>query len=180
MWSSGWTTSVVSYVKPLGGMHLCPIPKLLSLRAVHLPGGLYLGAALSQGTGWGLKNGVCILRPLVWFFLQGSSGSALLALCESAHCPISFSLSPLLPLGMDTLAYVLPMVHLSAFPLSLLPAVLMRVWKDRMLVSPFWPFHHIVLRFGVSPRAASLGDLGSISQKHCYLSMVTSSIEFYW
>ncbi len=77
----------------------------------------------------------------VW---QGSSGSALLALSETAHCPISFSLSPLLPLGMETLAYVL-MVHLSAFPLSLLPAVLMRVREDRVLVSPFWPFHHIVL-----------------------------------
>ncbi len=62
---------------------------------------------------------------------------------ETSHCPLWFSLTHPAPLAMDAMAQTWPRLHLYAFPpIALLPGVLERVRRDRvllLLIAPRWP-----------------------------------------
>lgn len=107
--------TLVSYLNRLGGLHSCPQCRLarcvllwaqtefLSVRAVHIPGHLNLGADLLSKQA--LEAREWKLHPQVVSFIWKRFGEVdLFALSMTTHCPLLFSLSPLLPLGVDALA----------------------------------------------------------------------------
>ncbi len=118
--------------------------KFLSLRTVHVPGILNLTADfLSRQK----------LRPGEWMLnhqtvsqildLFGKAEVDLFASQESSQCPLWFSLSSPMTLGIDAFAHWWPNVMLYAFPpIKLIPAVLCRVKVSSarlLLIAPFWP-----------------------------------------
>ncbi len=62
---------------------------------------------------------------------------------ETSHCPLWFSLTHPAPLGPDVMVQTWPRLFLYAFsPIVLLPGVLERVCRDRvllLLIAPWWP-----------------------------------------
>ncbi len=145
-------STVVSYMNRQGRLHSRPLCRLArrvllwaqtkfpSIRAVHVPGRLNSGADLlsrqSQEDGW------VEIAPQVVSLIWQRFG--LFASSMTTHCPLWFSLSPPLPLGLDALAHEWPKTNLYAFPpIRLLPVVLFRVRSDKvehlLLVAPWWP-----------------------------------------
>jgi hypothetical protein len=150
------STSVVSYINHQGGLRSRPLyklahqilvwsqGKLLSLRAVHIPGHLNIGADVLSRQG--PRPGEWMLHPEVVKQIWKVFGQAqvdLFATRESAQCPLWFSLAPPAPAGLDAMAQTWPRLRLYAFPpIALLPGVLARVRRDAvslLLVAPFWP-----------------------------------------
>ncbi len=118
--------------------------KFLSLRAVHVPGILNLAADfLSRQK---LRPGEWMLNrqtvSQIWN-LFGEAEVDLFASQESSQCPLWFSLSFPMTLGIDAFAHPWPNVCLYAFPpVKLIPAVLCRVKVSGaclLLIAPFWP-----------------------------------------
>jgi len=149
-------TSVVSYINHQGGLRSRPLYKLarqillwsqgkiLSLRAIYLPGYLNQGADILSRQG--PRPGEWSLHPEVVELLWEHFGRAevdLFASRETSHCPLWFSLSQPAPLGLDAMVHPWPRSRLYAFPpIALLPGVLERVRRDGLsllLIAPFWP-----------------------------------------
>ncbi len=149
-------TAVVSYINHQGGLRSRPLyrlahqilvwsqSKLLSLRAVYIPGHLNVGAdSLSRQGPW---PGEWMLHPEVVKHIWRVFGQAqvdLFATQETAQCPLWYSLVHPAPLGLDAMVQMWPRLRLYAFPpIALLPGVLERVCRDGvrlLLVAPFWP-----------------------------------------
>ncbi len=138
-------TAVVSYINHQGGLHPRPLyrlayqilgwsqDKLLSLRAVHTPGHLNMGADILSRQG--PRPGEWMLHPdgvkQSWRVF-GQAEVDLFATQETAQCPLWYSLIHPAPL--------LRLYTLS--PIALLPGLLARVRRDEvslLLVAPFWP-----------------------------------------
>ncbi|KAI2645137.1 Transposon Ty3-G Gag-Pol polyprotein [Labeo rohita] len=149
-------TSVVSYINHQGGLRSRPLyklahqilvwsqDKLLSLRAVYVPGHLNLGAdiLLRQGP----RPGEWMLHPEVVKQIWRVFGPAqvdLFATRENTQCPLWYSLVHPAPLGLDAMVQTWPRLRLYASPpIALLPGVLERVRRDGvslLLVAPYWP-----------------------------------------
>ncbi len=149
-------TPVVSYINHQGGLrsrHLYRLAhqvlvwaqgKLLSLRAVYIPGHLNVGADTLSRQGplsgeWMLHTEV--VKPIWRVF--GQAQVDLFATQETAQCPLWYSLLHPAPLGLDAMVQTGPRLRLYAFPpVALLPGVLERVRRDGvrlLLVAPFWP-----------------------------------------
>ncbi len=118
--------------------------KFLSLRAVHVPGILNLADDfLSRQK---LRPGEWMLNrqtvSQIWY-LFGKAEVDLFASQESSQCPLWFSLSFPMTLGIDAFAHPWPNVSLYVFPpIKLIPAVLFRVKVSSarlLLIAPFWP-----------------------------------------
>lgn len=150
-------STVVAYINRQGGtrsLHLHELakkiimwcsPRLLSIRATHVPGVLNRGAdLLSRGNP---LYGEWRLHPQVVGQIWQRYGQAavdLYASWENTHCPLFFSLSEAdAPLGVDALSHPWPNVLLYAFPpLSLISPTLTRVREQGLsliLVAPWWP-----------------------------------------
>ncbi len=117
--------------------------KFLSLREVHVPQVLNLAADfLSRQK---LRSGEWMLNRRMVDQIWERFGKAevdLFASQESTQCPLRFSLSHPMSLGIDVLARPCPDMKLYAFPpVKLILAVLRRVKTCglRLLVAPFWP-----------------------------------------
>ncbi|KAI2668352.1 Transposon Ty3-G Gag-Pol polyprotein [Labeo rohita] len=149
-------TSVVSYINHQGGLRSRPLyklahqilvwsqGKLLSLRAVYVPGHLNLGADILSRQG--PRPGEWMLHPEVVKQIWRVFGPAqvdLFATRENTQCPLWCSLVHPAPLGLDAMVQTWPRLRLYAFPpIALLPGVLERVRRDGvslLLVAPFWP-----------------------------------------
>ncbi|XP_077061833.1 uncharacterized protein LOC143714498 [Siphateles boraxobius] len=149
-------TSVVSYINHQGGLRsrrlyklarqilLWSQGKLLSLRAMYLPG--YLNVVADSLSRQGPRPGEWRLHPEVVELLWLSFGRAevdLFASKETTHCHRWFSITLPAPLGLDAMVQPWPRSRLYAFPpIALLPGVLERVRRDGvslLLVAPFWP-----------------------------------------
>ncbi len=149
-------TAVVSYINHQGGLrsrHLYRLAhqilvwaqgKLLSLRAVYIPGHLNVGADTLSRQGplpgeWMLHTEVV---KQIWRVF-GQAQVDLFATQETAQCPLWYSLLHPAPLGLDAMVQTWPRLRLYAFPpVALLPGVLERVRRDGvrlLLVAPFWP-----------------------------------------
>ncbi|KAI2664245.1 Transposon Ty3-G Gag-Pol polyprotein [Labeo rohita] len=149
-------TAVVSYINHQGGLRSRPLyklahqilvwsqGKLLSLRAVYLPGYLSLGADILSRQG--PRPGEWMLPPEVvkqiWRML-GQAQVDLFAMRENTQCPLWYSLVHPAPLGLDAMVHTWPRLRLYAFPpIALLLGVLERMRRDGvslLLVAPFWP-----------------------------------------
>ncbi|KAL0183550.1 hypothetical protein M9458_019246, partial [Cirrhinus mrigala] len=155
-------TSVVSYINHQGGLGSRPLyklahqilvwsqGKLLSLRAVYLPGYLNVGADILSRQG--PRPGEWMLHPEVVKQIWRVFGPAqvdLFASRENTQCPLWYSLAHPAPLGLDAMVQTWPRLRLYAFPpIALLPGVLERVRRDGVMVlGPDFP-----------PRRLSLGD----------------------
>lgn len=120
-------------------------PRLLSLRASHIPGVQNSVAdLLSRGQPhpgeWRLHADVV---QDIWR-RYGTAQVDLFASVDTTHCPLWFSLAePVGPLGRDALAHRWPRVLLYAFPpLPLILPALERVRRDGhrvLFVAPRWP-----------------------------------------
>ncbi|KAJ8009614.1 hypothetical protein DPEC_G00090730 [Dallia pectoralis] len=138
-------TSVVFYINHQGGLRSRPLynlarqvllwshGKLLSLRAIFIPGYLNQGAdTLSRQ---GPRPGERRLHPEVVELLWSHFGRAevdLFASRETSHCPLWFSLTHPAPLGLDAMVQAWPRSRLYAFPpVALLPGVLERIRQER-------------------------------------------------
>ncbi|XP_026084954.1 uncharacterized protein LOC113060276, partial [Carassius auratus] len=149
-------TSVVSYINHQGGLRSRPLyklahqilvwsqSKLLSLRAVYIPGKQNVGADIMSRQG--PRPGEWKLHPQVVKQIWRIFGRAqvdLFASQETSQCPLWFSLVHPAPLGLDAMVQTWPRLRLYAFPpIALLPGVLARVRRDGvhlLLVAPFWP-----------------------------------------
>ncbi|KAL0199203.1 hypothetical protein M9458_007743, partial [Cirrhinus mrigala] len=146
-------TAVVYYINHQGGLRSRPLyklahqilvwsqGKLLSLRAVHVPGHLNMGADVLSRQG--PRPGEWMLHPKVVKQIWRVFGQAqvdLFATQENAQCPLWFSLIHPAPLGLDAMVQTWPRLRLYAFPpITLLPGVL--------VLSPDFP-----------PRRLSVGD----------------------
>ncbi len=148
--------SVVSYINHQGGLrsrHLYRLAhqilvwaqgKLLSLRAVYIPGHLNVGAdTLSRQ---GLLPGEWMLHTEVVKQIWRVFGQAqvdLFATQRQRNVPSGtlYFIQP--PLGLDAMVQTWPRLRLYAFPpIAMLPGVLERVCRDGvrlLLVAPFWP-----------------------------------------
>ncbi|KAL0168419.1 hypothetical protein M9458_036641, partial [Cirrhinus mrigala] len=149
-------TSVVSYINHQGGLRSRPLyklahqilvwsqDKLLSLRAVYVPGHLNLGADIPSRQG--PRLGEWMLHPEVVKQIWRVFGPAqvdLFATRENTQCSLWYSLVHPAPLGLDAMVQTWPRLRLYAFPpIALLPGVLERVRRDGvslLLVAPYWP-----------------------------------------
>ncbi|KAI2647353.1 ORF V: Enzymatic polyprotein [Labeo rohita] len=149
-------TSVVSYINHQGGLRSRPLyklahqilvwsqGKLLSLRAVYVPGHLNLGADILSRQG--PRPGEWMLHPEVVKQIWRVFGPAqvdLFATRENTQCSLWYSLVHPAPLGLDAMVQTWPRLRLYAFPpIALLPGVLERVRRDGvslLLVAPYWP-----------------------------------------
>ncbi|XP_073721072.1 uncharacterized protein [Misgurnus anguillicaudatus] len=149
-------TATVSYINHQGGLRsrnlnrlarqifLWAQDKILSLRAVYIPGNLNVEAdLLSRQT---LLTGEWRLHPdivsQIWTRFYRAEVD-LFASFQTAQCPLYFSLSPPAPLGLDAMAHTWPNKRLYAFPpVALLPQVLARVRQQGsclLLIAPRWP-----------------------------------------
>ncbi|KAI2652610.1 Gag-Pol polyprotein [Labeo rohita] len=147
LWSSRHLTWHINCLEMLALAHQILVwsqDKLLSLRAVHVPGHLSMGADILSRQG--LRPGEWMLHPEVVKQIWRVFGQAqvdLFATQENAQCPHWFSLTHPAPLGLDAMVQTWPRLRLYAFPLiTLLPGVLERVcWDgDRLLlVAQYWP-----------------------------------------
>ncbi|KAL0195548.1 hypothetical protein M9458_009120, partial [Cirrhinus mrigala] len=159
------STAVVYYINHQGGLRSRPLyklahqilvwsqDKLLSLRAVHIPGHLNVGTDILSRQG--PRPGEWMLHPEVVKQIWRIFGSAqvdLFATRENAQCPLWFSLVHPAPLGLDAMAQTWPRLRLYAFPpIALLPGVLERVRRDGVSLL-------MVLGPDISPRRLSMGD----------------------
>ncbi|XP_029441848.1 LOW QUALITY PROTEIN: uncharacterized protein LOC115081559 [Rhinatrema bivittatum] len=124
---------------------LWALPRLQSVRAVHLPGVQNSAADLLSRQK--PPPGEWRLNPIVVQMIWQKYGVAevdLFASSTSTHCPRWYSLSePDSPLGQDALAHPWPDCLLYAFPpLPLLMLTLHRIDQSShrvLLVAPFWP-----------------------------------------
>ncbi len=167
-------TAVVSYINHQGGLRSRPLyrlahqilvwsqSKLLSLRAVYIPGHLNVGAdSLSRQGPW---PGEWMLPEVVKHIWRvfGQAQMGLFATQETAQCPLWYSLVHPPPLGLVAMVLTWPRLCLYTFPpIALLPGVLERVRRDGvwlLLVAPFWPGPSMVLGPDFSPRRLSMGD----------------------
>ncbi|KAL0165643.1 hypothetical protein M9458_037487, partial [Cirrhinus mrigala] len=155
-------TSVVSYINHQGGLRSRPLyklahqilvwsqDKLLSLRAVYVPGHLNLGADILSRQG--PRPGEWMLHPEVVKQIWRVFGPAqvdLFATRENTQCPLWCSQVHSAPLGLDAMVQTWPRLRLYAFPpIALLPGVLESVRRDGV----------VVLGPDFSPRRLSLGD----------------------
>ncbi|KAL0196894.1 hypothetical protein M9458_005434, partial [Cirrhinus mrigala] len=158
-------TSVVSYINHQEGLRSRPLyklahqilvwsqGKLLSLRAVYIPGRLNRRADILSRQG--PRPGEWRLHPevveLIWRVFDQAQVD-LFATQETSQCPLWFSLSHPAPLGLDAMVQTWPRLRLYAFPpIALLPGVLERVRQDGisllMVLGPDFP-----------PRRLSMGD----------------------
>ncbi|XP_053089198.1 uncharacterized protein LOC117597041 [Pangasianodon hypophthalmus] len=160
-------TAVVSYINHQGGLRSRPLyrlahqilewsqGKLLSLRAVYIPGHLNMGAdALSRQ---GPKPGEWRLHPDVVKQIWRVFGQAqvdLFATQETSHCPLWFSLTHPAPLGLDAMVQTWPRMRLYAFSAFFLERV-RRDGVHLLLVAPFWS---MVLGPDFPSRRLSMGD----------------------
>ncbi|KAL0154785.1 hypothetical protein M9458_049048, partial [Cirrhinus mrigala] len=175
-------TAVVYYINHQGVLRSHPLyklvhqilvwsqDKLLSLRAVHVPGHLNVGADVLSRQG--PRSGEWMLHPEVVKQIWKVFGPAqvdLFASRENAQCPLWYSLAHPAPLGLDAMVQMCPRLRLYAFPpIALLPGVLERVRRDGvslLLVAPYWPgrvWYHpspppgAVEAVGVAPEGAQL------------------------
>ncbi|KAI2661474.1 Transposon Ty3-G Gag-Pol polyprotein [Labeo rohita] len=123
------STAVVYYINHQGGLRSRPLyklahqilvwsqDKLLSLRAVHIPGYLNVGADILSRQG--PRPGEWMLHPEVVKQIWRIFGSAqvdLFATRENAQCPLWFSLVHPAPLGLDAMTQTWPRLRLYAFP----------------------------------------------------------------
>ncbi|KAL0161734.1 hypothetical protein M9458_045459, partial [Cirrhinus mrigala] len=150
------STAAVYYINHHGGLRSRPLyklahqilvwsqDKLLSLRAVHIPGYLNVGADILSRQG--PRPGEWMLHPEVVKQIWRIFGPAqvdLFATRENTQCPLWFSLAHPAPLGLDAMAQTWPRLRLYAFPpIALLPGVLERVRRygvSLLLVAPHWP-----------------------------------------
>ncbi|XP_074544637.1 uncharacterized protein LOC141804210 [Halichoeres trimaculatus] len=150
-------TSVVYHINHQGGTRSAQLlavtrelltwaaPRLVSLRAMHLPGEQNrLADFLSRQKP---PSGEWRLHPEVVSTIWGLFGRAevdLFASEASTHCPLWFSLAETTsPLGQDALAHPWPDGLLYAFPpMPLIRHVLQRVLQEGhrvLLIAPFWP-----------------------------------------
>ncbi|KAL0194633.1 hypothetical protein M9458_008205, partial [Cirrhinus mrigala] len=152
------STAVVYYINHQGGLRSRPLyklahqilvwsqDKLLSLRTVHIPGHLNVGAdvLLRQGP----RPGEWMLHPEVVKQIWEIFGPAqvdLFATRENAQFHPA-------PLGLDAMVQTWPRRRLYAFPpIALLPGVLERVRRDGVSLL-------MVLGPDISPRQLSMGD----------------------
>ncbi len=163
-------TSVVYYINYQGGLRSRPLyrlarqillwaqGKLLSLRAVYIPGYLNQGADILSRQG--LRPGEWMLHTEVMEQIWKKFGRAqvdLFASRETSQCPLWFSLTHPAPLGLDAIVQTWPRLRLYAFPpIALLPGVLERVRRDEvrlLLVAP-----SMVCGPGSPSRRLSMGD----------------------
>ncbi|KAI2645466.1 Transposon Ty3-G Gag-Pol polyprotein [Labeo rohita] len=122
-------TSVVSYINHQGGLRSRPLyklahqilvwsqDKLLSLRAVYVPGHLNLGADILSRQG--PRPGEWMLHPEVVKQIWRVFGPAqvdLFATRENTQCPLWYSLVHPAPLGLDAMVQTWPRLRLYAFP----------------------------------------------------------------
>ncbi|KAL0199681.1 hypothetical protein M9458_002868, partial [Cirrhinus mrigala] len=158
-------TAVVYYINHQGGLRSRPLyklahqilvwsqDKLLSLRAVHVPGHLNVGADVLSRQG--PRPGEWMLHPEVVKQIWKVFGPAqvdLFATRENAQCPLWYSLAHPAPLGLDAMVQMWPRLRLYAFPpIALLPGVLERVRQDGVSVL-------MVLGPDFSPQRLSMGD----------------------
>ncbi|XP_038158400.1 uncharacterized protein LOC119794765 [Cyprinodon tularosa] len=153
-------TTVVAYINRQGGLRSHQLhtlahrlivwtsSRLLSLRAIHVPGVMNRGAdLLSRGNPryreWKLHSGVV---AQIWE-RYGHAEVDLFASEENAHCPRFFSLTREgAPLGLDALAHKWPQALLYAFPpLELITPTLARVRAGKhvlILIAPRWAGKH--------------------------------------
>ncbi|KAI2650209.1 hypothetical protein H4Q32_000145 [Labeo rohita] len=123
------STAVVYYINHQGGLRSRPLyklahqilvwsqDKLLSLRAVHIPGHLNVGADILSRQG--PRAGEWMLHPEVVEQIWEIFGRAqldLFATRENAQCPLWFSLVHPAPLGLDAMVQTWPRLRLYAFP----------------------------------------------------------------
>ncbi len=113
-------TAVVSYINHQRGLRSRPLyrlvhqilvwsqGKLLSLRTVHIPGHLKMGADILSRQG---------PRPGEWRLHQAQVD--LFATREVTHCPLWFSLTHPAPRGLDALVQIWLRLRLYTFPRSL-------------------------------------------------------------
>ncbi|KAI2668460.1 ORF V: Enzymatic polyprotein [Labeo rohita] len=141
-------TAVVYYINHQGGLRSRTLyklahqilvwsqDKLLSLRAVHVPGHLNMGADILSKQ-W-LRPGEWMLHPEVVKQIWRVLGQAQVDLRRVRNVP-----SGTAPLGLDAMVQTWPRLRLYAFPMiALLPGVLERVRWDGvrlLLVAPYWP-----------------------------------------
>ncbi len=148
--------SVVSYINHQGCLlsrPLCNLAcqillwsqgKLRSLRATYIPGVHNVGADnLSRQ---GLRPGEWRIHPEVVELIWREFGQAqvdLFASQETSHCSLWFSLTHPALLRLDAMVQTWLRLCLYAFPpITLLPGVLERVCRDRvllLLIAPQWP-----------------------------------------
>ncbi|KAI2657343.1 Transposon Ty3-G Gag-Pol polyprotein [Labeo rohita] len=147
-------TSVVSYIYHQGGLRSRPLyklahqilvwsqDKLLSLRAVYVPGHLNMGADILSRQG--PRPGEWMLHPEVVKQIWRVFGPAqmdLFATMENTQCPLWCSLVHPAPLGLDAMVQTWPRLRLYAFPpIALLPGVLERVRRDGVSLLRVAPF----------------------------------------
>ncbi|XP_038147769.1 uncharacterized protein LOC119787801 [Cyprinodon tularosa] len=153
-------TTVVAYINRQGGLRSHQLhtlahrlivwtsSRLLSLRAIHVPGVMNRGAdLLSRGNPryreWKLHSEVV---AQIWE-RYGHAEVDLFASEENAHCPRFFSLTGEgAPLGLDALAHKWPQALLYAFPpLELITPTLARVRAGKhvlILIAPRWAGKH--------------------------------------
>ncbi|KAI2647949.1 Transposon Ty3-G Gag-Pol polyprotein [Labeo rohita] len=164
------STAVVYYINHQGGLRLRPLyklahqilvwsqDKLLSLRAVHVPRHLNMGADILSRQG--LRPGEWMLHPKVAKQIWRVFGQAqvdLFATKENAQCHHWCSLTYPAPLGLDAMVQMWPRLRLYAFPLiALLPGVLER---DRFSTG----LAHSILKVYVAAISAYHAPLGGSS-----------------
>ncbi|KAI2668514.1 Transposon Ty3-G Gag-Pol polyprotein [Labeo rohita] len=134
--------------------------KLLSLRAVYVPGHLNLGADILSRQGPSPRE--WMLHPEVVRQIWRVFGPArvdLFATRENTQCPLWYSLVRPATLGLDAMVQTWPRLRLYTFPpIALLPGVLERVRWECASSSPILARPSMVLGPDFSSRRLSLGD----------------------
>ncbi|XP_023819243.1 uncharacterized protein LOC105357907 [Oryzias latipes] len=152
-------TTVVAYINRQGGLRSFQLhtlahrlimwssSRLLSLRAIHVPGIIMGADLLSRGNPryreWKLHSQVV---AQMWS-IYGQAEVDLFASAENTQCQMFYSLTDQsAPLGVDALAHEWPCRLLYAFPpLELIAPTLTRVREGKhslILVAPRWPGKH--------------------------------------
>ncbi|KAI2650039.1 Transposon Ty3-G Gag-Pol polyprotein [Labeo rohita] len=169
------STAVVYYINHQGGLRSRPLyklahqilvwsqDKLLSLRAVHIPGYLNVGADILSRQG--PRPGEWMLHPEVVKQIWRIFGSAqvdLFATRENAQCPLWFSLVHPAPLGLDAMTQTWPRLRLYAFPpdcsASRSSGESAPGRSQSTVSSPALAGPSMVLGPDISPRRLSMGD----------------------
>ncbi len=131
-----------------GCLRSCPLYKLvhqiLSLRAVHIPGHLNMGADILSRQG--LRHGEWMLHPEVkqiWRVL-GQAQVDLFATCQTLYCALWFFLTPPALLGLDAMVQTWQRLRLYAFAVHHCSAhrssrESVPGWGTSIAISPFWP-----------------------------------------
>ncbi|KAI2646466.1 Transposon Ty3-G Gag-Pol polyprotein [Labeo rohita] len=167
------STAVVYYINHQGGLRSRPLyklahqilvwsqDKLLSLRAVHIPGHLNVGADILSRQG--PRPGEWMLHPEVVNQIWEIFGRAqldLFATRENAQCPLWFSLVHPAPLGLDAMVQTWPRLRLYAFPRLLCSQEFWREYAGTGRGRHPAPPSGVVEAVGVAPEGAQLIDSG--------------------